>query len=49
MPSTCCVVQDCSNKSNATAGIFLHISPKNKTAVSKSKLGSICSDKVREF
>jgi hypothetical protein len=32
MPSTCCVVQDCSNESNATAGISLHISPKNKTA-----------------
>ena len=31
MPSTRCVVQDCSNESDATAGISLHISPKNKT------------------
>ena len=32
MPSTRCVVQDCSNESDATAGISLHISPTNKTA-----------------
>ena len=31
MPSTCCVVQDCSNELVATAGISLHISPTNKT------------------
>ena len=31
MPSTRCVVQDCSNESNATEGISLHISPINKS------------------
>ena len=31
MPSTRCVAQDCSNESDAIAGISLHISPKNKT------------------
>ena len=30
MPSTRCVVQDCSNESDASAGISLHISPTNK-------------------
>ena len=30
MPSTRCVVQDCSNESDANAGISLHISPTNK-------------------
>ena len=30
MPSTRCVVQDCSNESNAATGIALHISPTDK-------------------
>ena len=33
MPSMLCVVQECSNESDAAAGISLHISPRNKTTI----------------